>query len=166
MPPAAQDPSGPASLVLAGLILIAAGFLGWRQFCDANDRPADLSPADARHFRRQDLRRLVGTVVLAAIAIGLGVGGRLPTRVAGRANLAFVQVWSSIIFLIVALLALALIDWFSTRAYDRRHRQRLTREGLAIVEAELRVRMEEMRRAEGRGGLDGQCGPNGKPRPL
>lgn len=165
MPPAAQDPSGPASLVLAGLVLIAAGFLGWRQSRDARDRPADLSPADARHFRRQDLRRIVGTIVLAAIAIGLGIGGRLPTRVAGRANLLFVQVWSAITFLIVALLALALIDWFSIRAYARRHRQRLTREGLAIVEAELRVRMEEMRQAEGRVGPDAHHGPNGKPRP-
>ena len=160
MPPApAPDASGPASIVLAVLVLAAAGFLGWRQWRDFRSRPAGLSPKDESHFARQDLRRLLGTICLALIAVALIVGGRMPARVNGRANQEFIQIWSGILALMVILVLLALLDWISTRLYARRHRQRLADEGLSIVEAELRVRVA-IRRAQLR-----ERGSNGHPTP-
>jgi hypothetical protein len=149
MPPAAaNDATGPASLVLSGLILFAAAFLGWWQWRDYRSRPRQLSPLDENHFVRQDIRRLLGTIVLVLLSVAIGFGGQLPPKVGGVANNKFIQIWSGVAFLIVALLFLALLDWFSTRLYARRHRQRLTREGLAIVEAELRIKTEIRRKQE------------------
>jgi hypothetical protein len=151
MPPAAPDATGPASLILSGLILFAAAFLGWRQWRDYLSRPRQLSPLDENHFVRQDIRRLLGTIVLVLLSLAIGIGGQLPVKVGGVANVKFIQIWSGVAFLIVALLLLALLDWFATRLYARRHRQRLTREGLAIVEAELRIKAELLSRQEGLG---------------
>jgi hypothetical protein len=156
MPPA-PDASGPVSLVLAVIVLAAAGFLGWRQWRDYRTRPEDLSPRDESHFARQDLRRLLGTIILTLIAAALGVGGWMPDRVNGRANQKFVYLWAGIALMMVVLLVLAMLDWVSTRLYVRRQRRRLTDEGLSIVEAELRVR-DAIRRAQRR-----TEGPNGHP---
>lgn len=146
MPPApAADATGPASLVLAAFVLATAAFLAWRQWRDYAGRSPDLSRRDESHFARQDLRRVLGTIVLGLVAVGLALGGRMPAVVNGRANLKFVQVWSAVALLIVVLLVLALLDWVSTRLYARRHRQRLTDEGLSIVEAELKIRLARRR---------------------
>ncbi len=156
MPPA-PDASGPVSLVLAAIVLAAAAFLGWRQWRDYHARPADLSPRDESHFARQDLRRLLGTIILTLIAAALGVGGWIPDRLNGRANQKFIYLWSGIALMMVVLLVLAMLDWVSTRLYLRRQRRRLTDEGLSIVEAEIRVR-EAIRRAQRHAG-----GANGHP---
>ena len=74
----------------------------------------------------------------------------MPARVEGRVNTRFVQLWSGVVFLIAALLALAMLDWVATQVYIRRHRSRLVEEGLSIVEAEIRLRVEMRRRREGR----------------
>ena len=145
MPPA--DASEPASLVVAGLVLVSGLFLGWRQWREYQTRPKDLSQLDENHFGRQDIRRMLGTIVLLFIALGIVLGGRMPAKWGGQANLKFVQLWAGVAFLIVVLLILAMLDWFSTRLYARRHRQRLTNEGLSIVEAELRIKTV-LRRAQ------------------
>lgn len=164
MPPAqapAPDATGPVSLVLAALVLLAAVFLGWRQWRDFRSRPHDLSPRDEGHFARQDVRRVLGTIVLGLIAAALAVGGSLPHVVNGRANQKFVYLWFGVALMMVVLLVLALLDWVSTRLYARRQRRRLTDEGLSIVEAELRVR-EAIRRARVRGpASDGRAGAEG-----
>jgi len=148
MPPApVADPSGPISLALAGLILVAAVFLGWRQWREHRSRPGGLTVLDENHFAREDLRRLLGTIILVLLATGIAAGGQIPAVMNGRANLKFIQVWSGVILLIVILLFLGLLDMISTRIYARRLRQRLAQEGLSIVEAELRIRMA-MRSAE------------------
>ena len=159
MPPAAPapDPSGPLSLVLGSLVLAAAAFLGWRQWRDVRSRPPGLSPRDESHFARQDLRRLLGTIVLGLIAVALFLGGWVPDRVNGRANQKFIYLWAGIALMMVVLLILALLDWISTRLYVRRQRRRLTDEGLSILEAEIRVR-EAIRRAQ-----IGEHEPNGHP---
>jgi hypothetical protein len=158
MPPApAADASGPASLVLAALVLVAAAFLGWRQWRDYRHRPTNLSPRDESHFARQDLRRLLGTIILTLIAVSLAIGGWLPDRVNGRANKKFIYLWSGIAAMMVVLLVLAMLDWLSTRLYGIRQRRKLTDEGLSIVEAELRVR-QAIRHAQLR-----KRGPNGYP---
>lgn len=146
MPPA-PDASGPASLVLAALVLAAAGFLGWRQWRDHRARPEGLSPLDESYFARQDLRRLLGTIVLTLVAAALAIGGGMPARVNGGANPKFISLWAGVSLLMVVLLLLAGLDWVSTRLYLRRQRRRLTDEGLSIIEAELRVRAA-IRRAQ------------------
>lgn len=156
MPPApANDASGLVSLILAALVAASAAFLGWRQWRDHRARPADLSPLDESYFFRQDLRRLLGTIILALIAGAIVLGGSMPDRVNGRANQKFIYLWTGIALMMVVLLVLATLDWVSTRLYAIRQRRKLTDEGLSIVEAELRVR-QAIRRAQVR-----DRGPNG-----
>jgi len=140
MPPAA-DASEVVSLVLGGIVLLSAIILGWRHWREYRNRPHDLAPLDQRHFARQDFRRSLGTIVLLLLGLALVIGGRMSPRVNGQANLKFVQLWSGVAFLMVVLLILAMLDWFSTRLYARRHKHRLIQEGLKIVEAELRIKM-------------------------
>ncbi len=153
----ALDASGVASLLMAGLVLAAAAFLGWRQWRDVQSRPPALSPRDEGHFARQDLRRLLGTIILVLIAAALAVGAWIPDRVGGQVNKTFVNLWAGVALMMVVLLVLALLDWISTRVYARRQRRRLTDEGLAIVEDELRARIA-MHQAQQRA-----SGPNGHP---
>jgi hypothetical protein len=142
MPPApAADPFGLASLALAALVLAAAAFLGWRQWRDVRGRSRHLAPIDDGHFARQDIRRLFGTIILTLIAVAVGLGGQVPDRVNGRANPRFVSLWAGIAGMMVVLLVLALIDWIATRMYALRQRRKLTDEGLAIVEDELKARI-------------------------
>ncbi len=54
-----------------------------------------ISTAD--YFFRQDVRRGLGVAVMLMLAAGLYFGSRIPPRVAGHANLTFVQVWLAII---------------------------------------------------------------------
>jgi hypothetical protein len=137
----ALDASGIASLLMAGLVVAAAAFLGWRQWRDVRSRPPALSPRDEGHFARQDLRRLLGTIILLLIAAAMALGAWIPDRVGGRVNQTFINLWAGVALMMVVLLVLALLDWISTRVYARRQRRRLTDEGLSIVEDELRARL-------------------------
>jgi hypothetical protein len=145
MPPA-PDATGPASLILAAVVFAAAVFLGYRQWRDIRVRPDGLTPGDEGHFARQDIRRALGTIVLLILAVALAIGGRMPPKVNGVANEKFVLLWSGVILLMLVLVVLAGLDWISTRLYWRRHRQKLTDEGLSIMEAEIRAR-HALRRA-------------------
>jgi uncharacterized membrane protein YedE/YeeE len=158
----AADGQAQFSVALAGLVLLAAAFLAWRQWRDARSRPSDLPPLDRNHFARQDLRRVIGTIVLGFLGVAIAFGGQMPHMVNGQANTKFVQLWAGVAFLIAVLLMLAMLDWVSTRLYFKRHRQKLTNEGLSIVEAELRLKLEMQRRR--RDQFDGR-GPNGFPHP-
>ncbi len=48
-----------------------------------------------------------------------------------------------------------MLDWISTRVYARRQRRRLTDEGLAIVEDELRARIALQKAQRREGGTNG-----------
>jgi small-conductance mechanosensitive channel len=151
----ALDASGVASLLMAGLVLAAAAFLGWRQWRDVRSRPPALSPRDEGHFARQDLRRLLGTIILVLIAAAMALGAWIPDRVGGRINQTFVNLWAGVALMMVVLLVLALLDWISTRVYARRLRRRLTDEGLSIVEDELRARIAMQKAQRHREGTNG-----------
>jgi len=142
-----------ASLVLSSFVLLVATLLGWREWHDRRRRPDDPTPDDADHFVGQDRRRTIGLVVLGLLAAGLVVGSRLPTRVANRANPAFIGVWLGIFALIFLLLALAMRDWIALRRYARRQRKELLRERIEILQ-------EEIRRRKSAGG-DGNGHPEG-----
>ncbi len=151
----APDATGIVGLVLAALVLAAAAFLGWRQWRDVRTRPPGLSSADEGHFARQDLRRLLGTIILVLIAAAMAAGAWIPDRIGGQVNQLFIDLWAGIALMMVVLLLLALLDWISTRLYAHRQRKRLTDEGLSIVEAELRARIalqRAQRREEGSNG--------------
>ena len=165
MPPApAVDLTGPASVVLAVMVALTGVFLAYRIWHDHRTRPpgAIVSPLDENHFAREGLRRCLGSIVMGLLAVGIFLGGRVAPQVGGKANPLFVQVWAGVVLLLLALVLLGMLDWVSSRIYARRVRARLTREGLAIVEAELRQKLADKR---ARAGLSGDGDRNGHAHP-
>jgi cytochrome bd-type quinol oxidase subunit 2 len=124
--------------VLAGLVLVIASLLMLKQWHDRRGRGAGLSAADARHFARQDLRRVLGAVIMVVLAAGIAVGSQLPHRVAGRPNRWFIAIWTVLPVLILVLVGLALFDLIATRAYARRHRRALIEAHRALIARSLR----------------------------
>jgi UDP-N-acetylmuramyl pentapeptide phosphotransferase/UDP-N-acetylglucosamine-1-phosphate transferase len=142
-----------ASLVLSGLVLLVALGLSWREWSERRSRGDDLSTEDARHYRYQDSRRLMGIVILVLLAVGLVVGSRVPIRLGPRANPRFLGIWLGVFALIGLLLFLALVDWVALRVFARRHRGRILRERIEILKEEQRRRKSFG--AEGNGHADG-----------
>jgi hypothetical protein len=153
---------------LAFLTAVCALLLGLRLSWERRTREADLPVADRKHFLIQDLRRGLGILLMGYLAFGVSVGSRLPTFVltpkdpggAGPLDVAagavimpaleahpnrrFLAIWLAVFASIVLLLALAMIDWISTRRYALRHRREMNRERLEI----LRQTFRHSRRAE------------------
>jgi uncharacterized membrane protein len=129
-----------ASLVLFSFILVVAALLGWREWADRRDRPLDLSPEDARHYGHQDRRRVLGLVVLVALAVGLVVGSRIPHKLGNHTNPQFLGIWFGVFLLISVLLFLAMVDWLALRVFAHRHRSRIIRERNEILAEEARKR--------------------------
>lgn len=130
-----QDLASASLLLSSGITLIAA-FLGLRQWYEWRARDA-LNDRDRNYFFRQDVRRGLGVVVMLMLAASLYFGSRIPPKVAGQANLTFVQVWLAIGALIIVMLGLALLDWISTRLYARRHHRDLVTERRRILREAL-----------------------------
>jgi lysylphosphatidylglycerol synthetase-like protein (DUF2156 family) len=137
------------SLVLAVVVATVALLLGLLLWWDRRTREPDLTAHDQKHFYLQDLRRALGIVVLGLLAVGVYVGSRLPTFVAGAAstdhpararhpNHAFLAVWLGVFAFIVLLLGLAMIDWISTRRYAQRRRREIHRERIEILRDAIR----------------------------
>ena len=101
------------------------------------------APEDVLHFRLQDLRRTIVAAIMAVLATGIFVGSRMETRVGGRPNLLFVEIWIGIFCLILVLLVLAMIDWLATRRYAIRHRSAMIQEGIEILKEGLRVKASQ-----------------------
>jgi len=127
-------------LGLAAAVAVAAVTLARKQWGDRKQREPGLPDVDARHFRRQDVRRLVGAAVMLALAVGIVVGARLEPGVPGRPSQLFIRVWLVVSLLVFLLLALALFDWLATRIYAHRHRQIIARERIDMLRDELRRR--------------------------
>jgi peptidoglycan/LPS O-acetylase OafA/YrhL len=131
-----------ASLILAGLILLAAGGLTVRVWQERRRREEEprLSVEDAHHFARQERRRLAGTIVMVLLAVGIAVGSRIvPGRDPHLKNL-FLAIWAAVIVLIGLLLALALLDWRATRLYAARHLRAILHERHDLIESDQRDR--------------------------
>jgi signal transduction histidine kinase len=135
--PITDDLASNSLLISSGVAMIAV-FLGLRQWYEWRARETELSELDRRYFVRQDARRGLGAAVMLVIAVGLYFGSRIPPKVAGRANLAFVEVWLAIIALIIVMLLLAFVDWVATRIYARRQSRSMARERLQILRETLR----------------------------
>src|SRR6478609_3671258 len=67
------------STALAAMIGICALLLGLRLWWERRTREGRLPDPDRRYFLLQDLRRAVGIVLMAYLALGIYVGSRLPT---------------------------------------------------------------------------------------
>lgn len=120
--------------ILAGTVMAVGAVFAVRQWLERRWRPADLPGADARHFARKDVRRLLGSAVMAAIALAIVASTRIDFR-AGRAEgRLFAWTWMGILLGVVVLLALALLDWQANRLYARRHRRALAEERRALLE--------------------------------
>ena len=150
------SPGAILGLILAVMTLAAAAILAYRQWADRRRRGSDLPAADARYFAWQDLRRGTGTALMAALAVGMVIAIRLgPPRDRPAARL-LARTWIGVCALVVAVLALALLDWVATTAYGRRHRRALARQHLAGLEAELRRHAGRRRGGPGTNGLPGK----------
>ena len=125
-----------ASMLLSSFVLLVAGLLGWREWADRRGRDPELSPEDVRHFGHRDRRRSLGIAVLVALAIGLVVGSRIPAKLGNQANPQFLGIWFAVFLLIFLLLALALVDWVALRVFARRHRSRILRERIEMLNQE------------------------------
>ena len=142
------------SWLALGLIAVVALLLGW-QWAERRHRGSDLSDDDRIHFRRQDVRRWVVAGALTLLAIGIHFGSRLPYKRDGRPNFTFVEVWLAVFVLIFILMGLALDDWLATRAYARRHRTAIVREGMEILRKEIRLRAGQPSKEDEKGGRNG-----------
>lgn len=131
MPSARQTKT--AGIAVSFFVAAAAVALAMRQRSERIKRGLDdLTPADERHFHRQDRRRRIGSAVMAVLAVAIAIGSRVPHMVDGRSNRAFVWIWLGVFLLIFLLLALALVDLLATRTYARRHRRAMLRERLGL----------------------------------
>ena len=150
-----------SSVALASAIALCAVLLGLRLWWERRTREEDLAAPDQKHFMLQDLRRAIGIGLMALLALGVYYGSRLPTveiepmnpgaggsldSAAGDVILPalevhpdrrFLAVWLAVFVGIVLLLVLAMIDWFSTRRYARRHRDAMSQARLDILRETL-----------------------------
>jgi hypothetical protein len=150
------------SLALAVAIAVCAFLLGIRLWRERRTREPGLPDSDRRHFLVQDLRRALGILLMAYVALGVYIGSRLPTFVlqpkdprdagpleitAGAAvvpapeahpSLQFLAIWLGVFASVVLLLGLAIIDMISTRRYARRHRREIHEERLEILRETIR----------------------------
>jgi hypothetical protein len=136
MPPV--DDLQAASLALSAGICLIALFLGLREGYELRARETCLTKADHIHFSRQDVRRRLGVGVLFAIALLVLFGSRLEPLAEGKANVLFLLLWIGVLALIALLFTLALLDWWSTRAYGRRRRREMLRESLEAIRSQAR----------------------------
>ena len=137
------------SLALAVAVGLVATLLGLRLWWERADRDRHLPADDRNHFILQDLRRAVGIALMAFVAFGVYVGSRLPSRIVrpvaaqgasameAHPNRRFLALWMGVFAAVVILLALAMIDWLSTRRYARRHRREMDRERFEILRETL-----------------------------
>ena len=129
-------------LALAVGVVAVAAYFAVRQWLDRRRRDPGLSPEDADHYARQDVRRWAGSVIMALLAVGLVVGTRIDIRAGRPQRQLFSAVWLAEVVLLLVLPALALADWLATRRYARRHREALADERARVLEDYRRRRRE------------------------
>jgi hypothetical protein len=155
------------SLVLAVVLLLLAGYFGWKQVQTLRGlrRSSAESAEDRRYLRRQAIRRLVCCGLMLVLA-GM-LGGNLiiePTfqemirqpPPAGQAvseeqkDFArfFTVYWAAFMFVLFALIALAGFDFWAIARFGLRHRRQLQADHRAILLQEV-ARFRRQRNGEG-----------------
>lgn len=118
------DPTVPG-LLLAGLLVALAGWFAAAQLHERRRRPGDLPEPDRRYFRRKDVRRLSGSLLMLAVAGAMAVGLWIDPRDGRTERQLWAASWLVVLGLIVVLLVLALWDWLALGPYARRAFRRL-----------------------------------------
>lgn len=142
------------TLIVGGVVMCLAGLFATRLWLERRVRDrAGLSEADARHFAGRDGRRrwvaailtLIGLAMIASTWIDLD-----PEPVAARRAAARLWGWTwvCVLALTVALLILALVDWFAGAAYARRQVRSLAEEHRALLTEALRQSSSGARRPD------------------
>ncbi len=117
----------PGTVLAVAVTSLAVWFAG-RQWLERKRRPEGLSAADLAYFRGKDHRRLAGSLVMGMVAAGMAVGLVVDPRRDVEAARVWVAAWSTVLCLLLVLLALASWDWLALQSYARRHRLALRRE--------------------------------------
>ena len=156
--------------LLVLLTLGVAGFFAWQQIAILGGLRASRSPApeDGGYLRRQAWRRLLGCVMLVAIAgmisgwflsgqdagmIALGeqiraqdiAGEKQPHPEQDAAKRFYLYYWIGILLLLLALVMLAAVDIWAIRRFSARQFRRLRDDRRAMLERQL----AELRRERG-----------------
>jgi lysylphosphatidylglycerol synthetase-like protein (DUF2156 family) len=131
------------SLALALFVGACAVALAAHLWWERGRRSPDLTTIDRKHFLHQDLRRAVGILLMAALALGVYVVSRLPTRIVvspteAHPNRRFLAVCLAVFASVILLLGLAVIDWLAIRRYARRQRDAMHEERIAMLSETLR----------------------------
>lgn len=144
---------GPASAVLALIVIGVAFLLTWRQRVESHRHRSVEDEADRRYFARQDRRRYRGVICLALLGLGIGIGGNIDIRAGQAERIAFLAAWGAVFLLLFQVLLLAFVDLWSTRRYADRQRRRLAEERREALERDV-AELLERRRRRGRSGGD------------
>jgi hypothetical protein len=126
------------SLAMSSGIALIAVYLGLRQWYERRAREPDLCDADRLYLSSQDVRRGLGVAVMLILAVGILIGARIEPRVGGRANLLYLEVWVTVIGLLIAMITLAGLDWLATSRYARRQRRAIAEERMKLLEEVIR----------------------------
>jgi heme exporter protein D len=151
----AYDPASSGLFLSLGIAMIAV-FLGLSQWYEWRARDPDLPVKDLSYYRRQDLRRSAGVVLLLWLAIEIWSGSRIPHRIGQRPNPTFLFIWLSVGIKLIVLIALAMLDLLHTRRYARRHRRSM------IIERLKLVRDARRQKADGQAPPSSERPPDGK----
>jgi hypothetical protein len=136
----------PAELVfgaaLVAVLLGVGGFYGWRQVrrLRGPDKGAVAFPGEERYFRTQAWRRLVCSGLMVLLA-GLLVGSYFledPADV--EAAYLFALYWIGVFLVFLAILALAVADWWATRNFTLRQLQQLEDRHQDLIARAARLR--------------------------
>ena len=144
-----------ASQGLAIGVSMISLFLGLRQWYEGRAR-WDVADDDRSFYRRQDVRRWLGVVVLSTLAGVVFAASRVRPWEGGKGNIAFVAVWLAVLGLIALTLGVALWDWIATWRFARRKRRALLRDHVEELRHHLRV-------AAGRSPNSGASGASSAP---
>ena len=139
-----------ASQGLAVGVSMIALFLGLRQWYERRARlePSEChveTAAEQAFHRRQDVRRGLGVLVLAALAVLVFAGSWVPPRIHGKGNLGFIGVWLAVMALVVLALVVALWDWIATWRFARSRRQAMLDDHVEELRVHLRAAAEARR---------------------
>jgi hypothetical protein len=127
-------------LALAASVIGVTLLLGGWDWVERRRLWPNPSDEDAAYFASRDVRRRIVAAIMVLMAGLVLVGSRTPHELEGRPNPLFVWVWVAAIVLVIPLLALAMVDWLAVRRHARRHRNAILREGMKLLEDELKRR--------------------------
>jgi hypothetical protein len=146
-------PSPLVELVISALISLTLIGLGVYYFVREiverrrNESYVRLPPDDLRHFRGQFIRRVTGSILLAAAGVAVIFGQVIIDWQESR--ILYVWLWTGISLGVFGIVILAGADLLSIRRYARRQRKRLEADRREMIERQIEVYRAEREAARG-----------------